>query len=278
MLLHLGSNKLSNRSLVPENDTAAPAVGGQSRNHWTNVYKFNLYWRAWCQTWLVEDWVMKYKDLCAKMYCNHIFCDWCGNCPCPFDPHQLWMYVLFPITTLIPLRHILCRFIFLSKTFFLPFTCVHFSIKIMNLLAVFLIIFTSSSLLFTTTWWFVFESLFHKSPLNTKTGLWASSVRDSDCVRKWRPHCVWFCSTMRTACIWVSEWTRKGEDRSSANSQKYWELPGSGREILRGRVLRKASVITFSSEPALMPSRTHFIVAEDVITTVTRWSITATWK
>ncbi len=29
-------------------------------------------------------------------------------------------------------------------------------------------------------------------------------------------------------------------------------------EILRGRVLRKASVITFSFEPAFVPSRTHF--------------------
>lgn len=29
-------------------------------------------------------------------------------------------------------------------------------------------------------------------------------------------------------------------------------------EILRGRVLRKASVITFSFEPAFVPSSTHF--------------------
>lgn len=31
-------------------------------------------------------------------------------------------------------------------------------------------------------------------------------------------------------------------------------------EILRGRVLRKASVITFSFEPAFVPSRTHFFI------------------
>lgn len=31
-------------------------------------------------------------------------------------------------------------------------------------------------------------------------------------------------------------------------------------EILRGRVLRKASVITFSFEPAFVPCRTHFLL------------------
>lgn len=31
-------------------------------------------------------------------------------------------------------------------------------------------------------------------------------------------------------------------------------------EILRGRVLRKASVITFSFEPAFVPSPTHFFI------------------
>lgn len=40
-------------------------------------------------------------------------------------------------------------------------------------------------------------------------------------------------------------------------------------EILRGRVLRKALVITFSFEPAFVPSRTpFFIVVQDVIANV----------
>lgn len=73
-------------------------------------------------------------QLVSKLqYCNLLlFYDECGNCPYPFYAHQFWMYILFLRSTLIPLRHLLHHFIFLGKTFFLPFTCVHFSIKMSN--------------------------------------------------------------------------------------------------------------------------------------------------
>lgn len=64
-------------------------------------------------------------------YCNLLlFYDGCGNCPYLLYSHQFWMYILFLRSTLIPLRHLLRHFIFLSKAFFVPFTCcVHVSIK-----------------------------------------------------------------------------------------------------------------------------------------------------
>lgn len=58
--------------------------------------------------------------------------------------------------------------------------------------------------------------------------------------------------------MWVSEWTSEGEDRSSADSQNCWMLPGRRVRFWEGRVLRKALVITFSFEPAFVPTRTHF--------------------
>lgn len=49
------------------------------------------------------------------------------------------MYILFLRNILIPLRHLLCHFTFLSKAFFVPFTCVHFSIKIINWSVIYII-------------------------------------------------------------------------------------------------------------------------------------------
>lgn len=130
---------------MPVNDTAAPAAGGQSQKETGQRVMFSLTKYVQIQllpTCLASDIICpglgsevpRRRQLVSKpQYCNlHLFYNGCGNCPYLFYPRQLCMYIMFSRSAQIPLRHPLSHFIFLSKTFFLPFTSVHFSIKITN--------------------------------------------------------------------------------------------------------------------------------------------------
>lgn len=129
----LNGKKLSNGPFLPVNDLAASAIRGQSHKeldrgscfYWRKMYKFSHYWCVWVQTSFVNwvKWPWKRQLVSKSQYCNlHLFYDGSGKCPYLFYHHQLCMYILFSKSTLIPL----------SKTFFLPFTSVHFSIKTAN--------------------------------------------------------------------------------------------------------------------------------------------------
>lgn len=142
-------------------------------------------------------------------------------------------------------------FIFGSKTFFLPFTCVHFCIKItswnLTLSLTSLFVFLKIAVLLTgfrgksaiivvtnTTWWlllwhFCYEIFRLQSPLKHKDFV-AFELKESEgprlCEKLKATLCVLLPDNTYTACIWVSERTSEGEDHSSADSQNCWVLPG----------------------------------------------------
>ncbi len=109
---------------------------------------------------------------------------------------------------------------------------------------------------------------------NTKT-LWPLSskyARVADCEEVKATLCVFLLNNAYS--LHLSQ--RVDKQRGGLFISEFTELLNASweeGEILRGRVLRKASVITFSFEPAFVPCRTFFIVAQDVITNVTRLKV-----
>lgn len=182
----------------------------------------------------------KRRLVSKPQYCTHLFHDGCGNGPYLLYPHLFWMYILFLRSTLIPLRHLLRHFIFLSKTFFLPFTCVHFSIKITNwsLTCCSLSHFpfqmpvlvtgsretlssSSSLLLLTTTWWLALVTLvskYFRLQITFETqrlcGLWALSVWGTQIVRGSKGHIVRVC-----VCVFAQQCVQAASESASRRAK-----------------------------------------------------------